>query len=246
MRRGVPSSIASARARCLAAVVAGLAIAAAAAPARGASGELLARDFPAGSIVSRTQAERALEAARELEARSNRDWDAAQIRCAREFFVNRCIDAARRERNAALVQVRRVRVEANSVQRRLDAEQRASDLAERRAREAQHDPGKAAVAPPSGNAGPARSAEEIERARLKHAELESAQKKRLAEEEARAPERAASARRFEERQREAAAHARAKEQERIDNEKRRAERSAAREKDATERQPAPPPVRPPG
>lgn len=246
MRRAAPSSTASARVRRAALAALVLAIAAALPPARAASGDALARDFPPGSILASDQSDRALEAARLVEAQANRDWDAAQVRCAREFFVNRCIEAARRERNAAMVQVRRVRVEANGVQRRLEAERRAAELAERRAREAEHEAGKAAAATPPGEAGPARTAAEIERARQKHAELEAAQKKKLAEEAARAPERAASAQRFEERQREAAAHAKAKEQERAENEKRRAERAAAREKDAAERQQAAPPPRPPG
>lgn len=200
------------------------------APALASAGADLAQDFPPGSITTAETVRLALEASRALEQRSQSDWEAAQARCAAQFFANRCLEAAKRERTAALAQARRVRVEANAVQRRLDAEQRASERAARAlADEAAREPRPSAG---SGPALPARSPEEIERARQRHTELESAQRQRQADEAARAPQRAEQAQRFEERQRDAAAHAKAKEQERLEHEKQRAERAAARARDA--------------
>ncbi|MCK6428282.1 MAG: hypothetical protein L6Q72_04275, partial [Burkholderiaceae bacterium] len=85
----------------------------------------LAAQFPAGSIRTREDATRALAAARTEAAAVEEAYAAEQQRCAQAFFVNRCQDEARRTRELALREVRRVELEARDTQRRLDAEERA-------------------------------------------------------------------------------------------------------------------------
>ncbi|MEW5882585.1 MAG: hypothetical protein AB1761_19365, partial [Pseudomonadota bacterium] len=126
--------------RALARFVALLALAAAF-PAHGE----LAAEFPAGSIRTRDDATRALAAARAESAAIESAYAAEQQRCAGTFFVNRCQDEARRRRELALREVRKVELQARATQRRLDAEERArrreqqpaADAAERAKRAAE-------------------------------------------------------------------------------------------------------------
>ncbi|MEP6608000.1 MAG: hypothetical protein ABJA83_04915 [Burkholderiaceae bacterium] len=89
--------------------------------------------YPAGSINDVAQAQAALkEADAEMKqiAQSARARDAE---CYRGVLVNSCRDKARREKELAEREVKRVQIEAHSLKRRLDAEQ----LAKRRAEKAQ-------------------------------------------------------------------------------------------------------------
>ncbi|MFN3566649.1 MAG: hypothetical protein ACK4V1_11780, partial [Burkholderiaceae bacterium] len=100
--------------RALARFIAMLALAAASA----AYGELGA-EVPAGGIRTREDAARALDAAKAEAAAIERAYEAEQQRCATTFFVNRCQDDARRKRELALREVRKVELQARETQRRL-------------------------------------------------------------------------------------------------------------------------------
>ena len=74
-------------------------------------------------------------------ARIAQSAKARDAECLRGFFVNSCRDDVRREKELAEREVRRVRVEARDVQRRIEAERvakrRAEDEAARAAEDAQ-------------------------------------------------------------------------------------------------------------
>lgn len=60
-------------------------------------------------------------------------FDAAQQACYRRFAVNDCLDAARRQRNAAVADLRRQEVLLNDTERKRRAAQRLREIDERKA-----------------------------------------------------------------------------------------------------------------
>ena len=201
--------------------------------------------YPAGSIVDDAQARAVLKEADAEMARIARDSSARDNECLRRFLVNSCRDDVRREKELAEREVRRVRVEARDVQRRIEADRvtkrRADEQAARAVEDAQRPQKKSRVP----DAATAREAEAKERGvqaakpekedgagAFKAAEPDraSAQPRMTAE------ERAENARKFQQKQEQAQKRAQEQEAKRIENEQRRAEkrkqieaREAARE-----------------
>jgi len=175
--------------------------------------------YPAGTIRDRSRAEQALREADAEAARIDREAAARDAECHRRFLVNQCRDEVRRHTLLAERELRRVRVEAHDLQRKLDAEEAARKRAESPA-----PPAKALPAPRE----PPRSREippdEAARNRADYEKRLEEKRKAAAEEQARAAERAANVRAYEEKQAEAARRAKEKEAERKKNEERRAER----------------------
>lgn len=103
-----------------------------------AAGDFGAR-YPAGSIVDAAAAQTALKEADAEMADIARRASTRDAECYRRFLVNSCRDDVRREKELAEREVRRVRVEAGDLQRRIDAEQVAKRRAEREAAQALED-----------------------------------------------------------------------------------------------------------
>jgi hypothetical protein len=175
--------------------------------------------YPTGAIQDRAQAEQALREADTEAARIDREAAAREAECHKRFLVNKCRDEVRRDTLIAERELRRVRVEAHDLQRRLDAEEAARKRAE--------SPPPAARPTPTPRESP-KSREippdEAARNRAAYEKRVEDNRRKAAEEQARAPERAASAREFEAKQVEAERRAKEKEVERKKNEERRAER----------------------
>jgi hypothetical protein len=178
------------------------------------------RRFPAGSISDRARAEQALREAEAEEARVARDSAAREAECYKSFLVNSCREDVRRDRLDAERELRRVKVEANDLQRRLDAEEAARKRAEAAKRPVE--------TPQSSDRGPRPgreiAPEEAARNRAEYDKRIAARKKQQSEEQARAGERADNAREYREKQAEAERRAKGKDAERRKNEQRRAER----------------------
>lgn len=193
--------------------------------------------FPAGSIVDRAQAEAALQAVDAESARLEHEFATREAECYRRFFVNRCREQVRDDREAAERELRRVRLEARDTQRRLEAE----DIARRReaehARAAERDAAAVAAPPRTPRAAneprptdpreprsTPRTPQQEAAAAQARAAAEARQRERIAEAERRAAQSGANVRDYEARQAEAAKAAAAKEAERRETEARRAER----------------------
>ena len=86
--------------------------------------------YPTGAIKDRAQAEQALREADTEAARIEREAAAREAECHQRFLVNQCRDAVRRDTLIAEQELRRVRVEAHDLQRKLDAEEAARKRAE--------------------------------------------------------------------------------------------------------------------
>ena len=217
----------------------------------------LAARYPVGSIVNGEQARAAQAQADRADAIAQSGWRDAQERCAHVFFVTSCRDQALKARREVEREARRVRVEANAVDRRLDAQARAQDRAEQAAR-----------APLPEQRAERESAARIEWQARQQRSLDNAadsarrdrdatqrkqalalrvseQQQRESERAAEEPARADNVRQFEARQREAERHADEKAKERAVNERKRAERLREREKKMAE-QGIVPPVSVPG
>jgi hypothetical protein len=184
-----------------------------------ASGSEFGTRYPAGTLKDRAQAERALREADAEAARIEREAAAREAECHKRFLVNRCREQVRRDTLIAEQELRRVRVEAHDLQRKLDAEEVARKRAE-------SPPPAARPAPTPRESPKSREIPPDEAARNRAAYDKRVEEKRAkaAEEQARAPERAANAREFEAKQVEAERRAQEKEAERKKNEERRAER----------------------
>lgn len=178
------------------------------------------RRFPAGSIKDRAGAQQALREAEAEEARVARDAAAREAECFKAFLVNQCREDVRRDRLEAERELRRVKVEANDLQRTLDAQEAARKRAESAER-----PAKAPQAPdrerrPERGIAP----EDAARNRAEYDKRLADRDKQQAEEQARAAERTENARKYREKQAEAERRAKEKDAERRKNEERRAER----------------------
>lgn len=97
-----------------------------------ASVNLLVERYPEETITTSAQADKALAEVKiertDVEARTS----AAEQVCYTKFFASRCVEGAREERRESLVLLRRIEVQANSVKRRLRAEERDAVLARQR------------------------------------------------------------------------------------------------------------------
>lgn len=229
----------------------------AAAAARVPAAADLAARFPAGSITTGEQARSALADAERADAAAQAEWRDAQERCAHVFFVTACRDQALKARRDVEREARRVRVEANAVERRIDTQARAQSKAEQAASvptpEQRAEREAAARAEWQGRQQRAldnaadRAQRERDAAQRKQelAQRVAEQQQRDAERAAQEPVRADNVRQFEARQREAALHAEEKAKERAVNERKRAERLREREKKMAE-QGIVPPVSAPG
>jgi hypothetical protein len=191
--------------------------------------------YPQGSIQTIEQAERALQEARDEHAQIERAYEAEKRACLSRFFVTRCEDQAKRKRDAARHQLRRVELEARDRQRRIEAQQRAEERAERQASEADGGPRESRAAPetetrPAGGRSPQEAAARRRAYEARIAEHERERKEKAARAAAEDAQRAANVKRLEERRRQAAEHAKEKEAERIQNQKRREERRKALER----------------
>jgi colicin import membrane protein len=190
--------------------------------------------YPAGSIRDEKQAQAALK---EADAEMTRIGQSAKERdaeCLRKFLVNSCRDDVRREKQLAEREVKRVRVEARDLQRRIDAEkvgkQRADKAAALAAEEAKR----------AQNEGKPRDASKVREPQVKRPDSvavkegspASASRAQNAEphgpqpgqEKLTAAERAENARKFQEKQEQAQKRAQEMEVERKENEQRRIEK----------------------
>jgi hypothetical protein len=184
--------------------------------------------YPAGSIRDGVQAQVVLKEADAEITRIAQNAKARDAECLRGFLVNSCRDDVRREKELAEREVRRVRVEARDVQRRIEAERvakrrsddeaaqrpqkelKAQDATKAREVEAKQ---REAIATKGGAPAQAGQSPTNEQARPHQAQS------RLT-----AEERAENARKFQQKQEEARKRAPEQEAKRKENEQRRAER----------------------
>jgi hypothetical protein len=215
----------------------------------------ISREFPPGSIETRERADRALAAARDAHARLQREFEAQSVHCSGVFFVNRCMDAARRTQRSGERVVRTVTLEAHDLQRRLDAEaharsreqalrQQAADDLLRPERERQ---ALASARLREDNAA-ARDADEqrdiakaAQDSAARQAQSQSQQRDLARKDALRPRQEAAALQDYQDKQAQAVAYAKTRAQDREANAKRRTEREAARA--AAERQGAAPPAK---
>ena len=189
--------------------------------------------YPAGSIRDGAQAQAALKNADAELARIAQSAKARDDECLRGFLVNSCRDDVRREKELAEREVRRVRVEARDVQRRIEAER----VAQRRAEDATARAAADAARPQKElKARAAAQAREVEAKRRDApptkegvplqgaAQSEEQNRPRQSQPRLSAEERAENARKFQQKQQQAQTRAQEQEAKRKQNEQRRAEK----------------------
>ena len=196
--------------------------------------------YPAGSIVDAAAAQAALKDADAEMAEIARRAKTRDAECYRGFFVNSCRDDVRREKELAEREVKRVRVEAGDLQRRIDAEQVAKQRADREAARAVKDAQRPQKEQEARAAAKAREAEAKERAPTatkKSAPPTTGQAKSGApQERLTAAERAENVRKYEQKQAQALKRAQEVEVERKENELRRVEKRKQVEQREAERE----------
>jgi colicin import membrane protein len=190
--------------------------------------------YPSGSITDPARAASALRESDAEEARIGKDAAAREAECYKKFLVNRCRDAVRRDKLLAERELRRVRVEAHDLQRKLEAEDAARRRAESAAQgarpagadgiEAPRPPREPQPGQPAPHSSTAMSPEEEARNRAEYEQRIADKQKDAAREQARAQERAESARKYKEKQAEAERRAQQKAADQKQTEARRAER----------------------
>ena len=190
--------------------------------------------YPAGSIRDAEQAQAVLK---EADAEMTRIGQSAKERdaeCLRKFLVNSCRDDVRREKQLAEREVRRVRVEARDLQRRIDAEKVAKQRADKAAALA------AEEAKRAQNEEKARDASKVREPQVKRpdsvAVKEGSPGPQPGQEKLTAAERAENARKFQEKQEQAQKRAQEMEVERKENEQRRIEKRKQIEEREAERE----------
>jgi len=87
--------------------------------------------FPAGSIQSADDADRALSEVKKERAAIETRFAGEERDCSSRFFINTCTDVARERRRAAMTSVRAVEIEANALKREMRVSQREKELAEK-------------------------------------------------------------------------------------------------------------------
>ena len=95
-----------------------------------------AEQYPPGSITTRAQADQAIAAAEQEQARQKQVFDQRDQDCYRQILVNDCREKVRRERERARREVRRVELEAKDLRSKLDEE----DLQRKRAEQQKQQP----------------------------------------------------------------------------------------------------------
>ena len=190
--------------------------------------------YPAGSIRDAEQAQAVLK---EADAEMTRIGQSAKERdaeCLRKFLVNSCRDEVRREKQLAEREVKRVRVEAHDLQRRIDAEKVAKQRADKAAALA------AEEAKRAQNEEKARDASKVREPQVKRpdsvAVKEGSPGPQPGQEKLTAAERAENARKFQEKQEQAQKRAQEMEVERKENEQRRIEKRKQIEEREAERE----------
>ncbi len=186
--------------------------------------------YPAGSILDVAAAQAALKDADTEMAEIARRAQARDAECYRRFFVNSCRDDVRREKELAEREVRRVRVEAGDLQRRIDAEQVAKQRAEQEAARAVEDAQRPQKEQEARAAAKAREAEARKagaggrRKKVRHHKAGGRAKGDAPKERLTAEQRAENVRKYQQKQAQAQKRAQEAEIERKENELRRAEK----------------------
>lgn len=196
--------------------------------------------YPAGSILDTAAAQAALKDADAELAEIERRATTRDAECYRRFLVNSCRDDVRREKELAEREVRRVRVEAGDLQRRIDAEQVAKQRAAREAAQSLEDTQRPPKEQKARAAAKAREAQAQRRAPTvtnqgappqSGPERSSAPQERLT-----AEQRAENVRKYQQKQAQAQKRAQEVEIERKENELRRAEKRKQLERREAERE----------
>jgi len=81
----------------------------------------LAQRFPAGSLTTGALADTALTAAQGVQERADAAFELQREHCMHVFFVNHCLDVARKVQRVSEREVRRVTLEAHEVRRQIEA-----------------------------------------------------------------------------------------------------------------------------
>ena len=190
--------------------------------------------YPAGSIRDAEQAQAVLK---EADAEMTRIGQSAKERdaeCLRKFLVNSCRDDVRRDKQLAEREVRRVRVEARDLQRRIDADKVAKQRADKAAALADEEAKRAQ------NEEKARAASKVREPQVKRpdsvAVKEGSPGLQPGQEKLTAAERAENARKFQQKQEQAQKRAQEMEVERKENEQRRIEKRKQLEEREAERE----------
>ena len=190
--------------------------------------------YPAGSIRDAEQAQAVLKEADAEMTRIEQSAKERDAECLRKFLVNSCRDDVRREKQLAEREVRRVRVEARDLQRRIDAEKVAKQRADKAAALA------AEEAKRAQNEEKARDASKVREPQVKRpdsvAVKEGSPGPQPGQEKLTAAERAENARKFQEKQEQAQKRAQEMEVERKENEQRRIEKRKQIEEREAERE----------
>ncbi len=204
-----------------------------------------AQDFgarhPTGSIRDGEQAQAVLKEADAEMTRIAHSAKARDAECLRGFLVNSCRDEVRRQKELAEREVRRVRVEARDVHRRIEAERvakRRSDEEAARAAEDAQRPQKESKAREAAMAREAAAKQREALAKKGGAPAQASEQDRLHHTPSRmtADERAENVRKFEQKQEQAQKRALEQEAKRIENEQRRAEKRKQIEQQETARE----------
>jgi colicin import membrane protein len=103
----------------------------------------LARKYPAGSIASVEQADRAIVEVQEERKEVEAHYADAEYACYSKFFSSPCVDKAREARRVALSQIGPIEVEAKAYKRRDTVARRDKLLDDQRAKEANEAPARA-------------------------------------------------------------------------------------------------------
>jgi len=202
--------------------------------------------YPAGSIRDAEQAQAVLKEADAEMARIGQSAKERDAECLRGLLVNSCRDDVRREKALAELEVRRVRVEARDLQRRIDAEKvakrradKAAALAAEEAKRPQSEE-KARAASKAREPQPKRldpaATKEGSPASIGGAQNAEPHGRQPGQDKLTAAERAENARKFQQKQEQAQKRAQEMEVERQENEQRRIEKRKQIEQREAERE----------
>ena len=202
--------------------------------------------YPVGSIRDAEQAQAVLKEADAEMARIAQSAKERDAECLRGFLVNSCRDDVRREKELAEREVRRVRVEARDLQRRIDAEKVAKRRADKAAALATEEATRAASEEKARAASKARepqvkrpdpaTAKDGSPASTGRAQNAEPDGRRPAQEKLTAAERTENARKFQQKQEQAQKRAQEMDVERKENEQRRIEKRKQIEQREAERE----------
>jgi hypothetical protein len=200
--------------------------------------------YPAGSISSLEQADRALAEASAERNAVERRFAAEQGNCYTKFFATSCMDESRERRRKALADVRTVEIEANEFKRRERAAERDREVAQRIAdseakrierekqlqQQQQAQPADAGLVEKkdTGTVSPATQQHPSGPSQAERAARHEAKLRRIqAEEAANAAKRAENVEAYERKQREAEEHQKEVENRKAEKERERARKAAS-------------------